>query len=155
MSEPPIDYPDDEPGNGVPPGQNPQHPQYPQYPQFPPQYPQYPQYPPQYPQYGYPPQPVPNPNGVSVGGAIGGVFLFPVLNLGIGLVTLMASNQGTGALVVGAVVLALTAFGGGFALWKTGNPIGKGFGLGLMIGWALTSILSVGFCTGLNPEMYT
>ena len=68
MSEPPIDYPDDEPGNGVPPGQHP--PQYPQYPQYPPQYPQYP---PQYPQYGYPAPNAQNPNAISVGGVIGGL----------------------------------------------------------------------------------
>ncbi len=27
--------------------------------------------------------------------------------------------------------------------------------MGLMIGWALTSILTAGICTGLNPAMYT
>lgn len=145
MSEPPLDYPEDEPGNGVPPGQNPQ------YPQYPPQYSQYPQYPP--PQYGYPP--APNPNAISVGGVIGGVFMFPVLNFVIGFGTVMLADQGKVLLVFGAVLLAVVAFGGGFALWKTGSPVPKGIGLGLMIGWALTSILTVGYCTGLNPAMYT
>lgn len=151
MSQPPIDYPDDEPGDGVPRGQNPpQHPPYSQYPQYPPQYPQYPQYPPQ---YGYPPPR--NPNAISVGGVISGVLIFPVINFGIGFVTVMIANQGKFLLALGAVALALVAFGGGFALWKTGNPASKGLGLGLMIGWALTSILTVGYCTGLNPTMYT
>ncbi|UCZ59140.1 hypothetical protein [Mycolicibacterium phocaicum] len=150
MSEPPIDYPDDEPGNGPAPGQNPPH--YPQYPQYPPQYPQYP---PQYPQYGYPAPNVPNPNAISVGGVIGGVFMFPVLNFVIGFGTVMLADQGKVLLGFGAALLALVAFGGGFALWKTGSPVPKGLGLGLMIGWALTSILTVGYCTGLNPTMYT
>lgn len=146
MSQPPIEYPDDEPGDGIPPGQNPQYPQYPQYP------PQYPQYPPPYPQYGYPP---PKPNTVSVGAAIAGVFMFPVLNFAIGIVTVMLSDQGKMTVGLGAALLALVTFGAGFALWKSGNPVPKGLGLGLMIGWALTSILTVGFCTGLNPTMYT
>ena len=35
------------------------------------------------------------------------------------------------------------------------SPYAKGLGLGLMIGWAVTSLFTVGFCTGINPEMYT
>ncbi|QPG72508.1 hypothetical protein C1S78_021135 [Mycolicibacterium mucogenicum DSM 44124] len=118
--------------------------------QNPPQHPQYPQYPPQ---YGYPPQQ--NPKAISGGGVVCGVILFPVINVAIGFVTVMIANQGKFLLALGAVGLALVAFGGGFALWKTGNPGSKGLGLGLMIGWALTSILTVGYCTGLNPTMYT
>ena len=135
MSQPPGEQPDDQPGSGMPPGQ----------------YPPYPQYP-QYPQYGYPP---PNPNAVSVGAVIGGVFLFPVLNVGVGFITVMVADQQKVLLAFGAVLLARLAFGGGFALWRSGNPVPKGLGLGLMIGWALTSILTVGYCTGLNPAMYT
>lgn len=145
MSQPPGEHPDDQPQNGMPPGQHPQYPQYPQHPQYPSQYPQYPQ-------YGYPP---PNPNAVSVGAVIGGVFLFPVLNFGVGFITVMIADQQKVLLAFGAALLALIAFGGGFALWKSGNPVPKGLGLGLMIGWALTSILTVGYCTGLNPAMYT
>ena len=58
-------------------------------------------------------------------------------------------------MATGAVVLALVALGGGGALLATSNTMGKGLGLGLMIGWAFLSLVSVGFCTGLNPEMYT
>ncbi|MCT7368083.1 hypothetical protein A7R75_03655 [Mycolicibacterium llatzerense] len=86
---------------------------------------------------------------------ISGVLIFPVINVGIGFVTVMIANQGKFLLALGAVALVLVAFGGGFSLWKTGNPASKGLGLGLMIGWALTSILTVGYCTGLNPTMYT
>ena len=93
--------------------------------------------------------------GAIAGGVIGGVFMFPVLNFVIGLGTVMLADQGKVLLAFGAVLLALVAFGGGFALWKTGSPVPKGLGLGLMIGWALTSILTVGYCTGLNPTMYT
>ena len=34
------------------------------------------------------------------------------------------------------------------------QPLCEGLGLGLMIGWALTSLVTVGFCTGINPTMY-
>ena len=45
--------------------------------------------------------------------------------------------------------------GGGAALLAVRNPHAKGVGLGLMIGWALTSLVTVGFCTGINPALYT
>ena len=52
-------------------------------------------------------------------------------------------------------MLALIAFGGGGALLATRKPRGRrGMGMGLMIGWALTSIVTVGICTGLNPALY-
>jgi hypothetical protein len=54
-----------------------------------------------------------------------------------------------------AVMLLLIAFGGGAALLRTANPSARGLGLGLMIGWAVTSLVTVGFCTGINPELYT
>ena len=54
-----------------------------------------------------------------------------------------------------AVVLALIAFGGGAVLLLLRSPYAKGIGLGLMIGWALTSVFTVGFCTGINPGLYT
>jgi hypothetical protein len=34
------------------------------------------------------------------------------------------------------------------------KPWSQGLGMGLMIGWALVSIVSAGFCTGLNPGLY-
>lgn len=65
------------------------------------------------------------------------------------------SGHETVAVAIGAVAFALIAFGGGGVLIARGkSPYAKSIGLGLMIGWALTSILTVGFCTGLNPVMY-
>lgn len=63
----------------------------------------------------------------------------------------------TAAVAVGAVALVLIAFGGGAGLIALRKPWtkGMGMGMGLMIGWNLLSITTVGFCTGLNPEMYT
>ncbi|KZS63678.1 hypothetical protein A4G28_07465 [Mycobacterium ostraviense] len=58
------------------------------------------------------------------------------------------------AVVTGAIVLALIAFGGGGVLVMLRNPWARGIGMGLMIGWAITSIVTVGFCTGLNPTLY-
>ena len=74
----------------------------------------------------------------------------------IGVIVLAyASGSGPTAVVIGAALLALVAFGGGAVLIALRRPWAKGLGLGLMIGWALLSITSVGYCTGLNPEMYT
>ena len=53
-----------------------------------------------------------------------------------------------------AVMLFLIAFAGGAGLLASHNRYAKGLGLGLMIGWALLSLFSVGFCTGVNPAMY-
>ncbi|MBN6058328.1 hypothetical protein JYK22_40790, partial [Nonomuraea sp. RK-328] len=53
-----------------------------------------------------------------------------------------------------AVVLALVGLGGGAVLLALRRPWTTGLGLGLMIGWALWSILSAGYCTGINPGMY-
>lgn len=60
------------------------------------------------------------------------------------------------AIILGAaaVMLALTAFGGGAALLTVRNPQAKGVGLGLMVGWALVSVVTVGICTGINPSLY-
>lgn len=59
------------------------------------------------------------------------------------------------AFAAGAALLALIAFVGGGALVFANKSVWtRGIGMGLMIGWALTSILTVGFCTGLNPTLY-
>jgi hypothetical protein len=49
----------------------------------------------------------------------------------------------------------VVAFGGGGLLVARGRPWAKGLGLGLMIGWALTSIFTLGICTGINPTIYS
>lgn len=91
-----------------------------------------------------------------VGFAVLGVISFGAVNLVLGLVVLaLASGSGGAVVGVGAVLLALIAFGGGAAFIALRRPWSKGLGIGLMIGWALLSITSVGFCTGLNPQMYS
>jgi hypothetical protein len=106
--------------------------------------------------YPPPPPPPPNNTGTVVGLAVVGVVAFGALNLLVGLVVLaIAAEHGGAVVAVGAVILALIAFGGGACLIALRRPWTKGLGIGLMIGWALLSITSVGFCTGLNPEMYT
>ncbi|MDY6995360.1 MAG: hypothetical protein SW019_02115 [Actinomycetota bacterium] len=114
-----------------------------------------PGYPPPYP-YGPPPQ---NRRTISAGATVGGAFIYVALNgvLGLLLVVFAGSYLRSDNVVfgVGAGLFALIAFGLGGALLATRGPIGKGLGLGLMIGWALTSVFTVGFCTGINPAMYT
>lgn len=111
--------------------------------------------PPRTPPGWYPPPP-PNTTGTVVGLAVVGVLLFGAINVVIGVIVLAyASGSGPTAVVIGAALLALVAFGGGAVLIALRRPWAKGLGLGLMIGWALLSITSVGYCTGLNPEMYT
>jgi hypothetical protein len=105
---------------------------------------------------GWYPPPPPSSTGTVVGLAVVGVLLFGAVNLFVGLVVLAVAAEHGGAVVgVGAVILALIAFGGGACLIALRRPWTKGLGIGLMIGWALLSVTSVGFCTGLNPEMYT
>ncbi|WP_173008397.1 hypothetical protein [Mycolicibacterium sp. P1-18] len=105
---------------------------------------------------GWYPPPPPNTTGTVVGLAVVGVLAYGAMNLLVGLVVLAGASAHGGAVVgVGAVILALVAFGGGAVLIALRRPWAKGLGIGLMIGWALLSITSVGYCTGLNPEMYT
>ena len=105
---------------------------------------------------GWYPPPPPSSTGTVVGLAVVGVLLFGAVNLLVGLVVLAVAAEHGGAVVgAGAVILALIAFGGGAVLIALRRPWAKGLGIGLMIGWALLSITSVGYCTGLNPEMYT
>ncbi|AKS32758.1 hypothetical protein AFA91_13670 [Mycolicibacterium goodii] len=90
-----------------------------------------------------------------------GPFVYAAINLVVGFITLIAGGileaQTTSSSVVfglAAIGLLLIAFGGGTFLLRRNNPHARGLGIGLMIGWALMSVLTAGFCTGLNPEMY-
>jgi hypothetical protein len=120
----------------------------------PPGYPYYP------PDDGYSPYPPLRPQssaGLVVGLAVVGAFAYFAVNLVAALLILMlASEQNTPTAVIaaGTVGLALFAFGGGGVLLALRKPWAKGLGLGLMIGWALTSICTVGYCTGINPSIY-
>ncbi|MEV1239453.1 hypothetical protein [Nonomuraea sp. NPDC049750] len=60
----------------------------------------------------------------------------------------------TVAIGVAAGFLAVVGIGAGILLVVLRKPWALGLGLGLMIGWALASIVSAGYCTGLNPGMY-
>ncbi|MCT9931699.1 hypothetical protein N5079_15915 [Planotetraspora sp. A-T 1434] len=88
-----------------------------------------------------------------------GIAIFVVVNLLAFIATLSAADSvGSGKNIimgVGAVILAAAALGGGAVLIMLRKPWSRGLGLGLMIGWALMSIVSVGFCTGINPAIYT
>ncbi|MFC0866287.1 hypothetical protein ACFHYQ_28730 [Sphaerimonospora cavernae] len=109
---------------------------------------------------GWPPPP---PAGSSIGVVIGltfvGIAMFAVINVAGFLFTLGVANamRDNELLIVGigAVLLAAIAIGGGILLILLRRPWSKGLGLGLMIGWALMSIISAGFCTGVNPSIYT
>ncbi|WP_249383758.1 hypothetical protein [Mycobacterium sp. DBP42] len=121
-----------------------------------PGYPAYP-YPPGYP-YGPPPQPQ---RRISVAMVILGPFLYAALNLVIGFIAFMGAGAtdsagGSANAVLGgaAVLLAFIAFGGGTLMLLSKNPTAKGLGIGLMVGWALVSLFTAGFCTGVNPDLY-
>ncbi|MFN8033669.1 MAG: hypothetical protein U0Q47_10265 [Mycobacterium sp.] len=142
--------PDDE---RPPPGQwqpgPPPPPGYPYYPGPPP--------PPGYHSYGPPP---PQPRSrIAIGTVFAGSGLYFAINLFVGIAVItFADSAGKSAnvMLAGAtVMLLLIAFAGGAGLLASGNRYAKGLGLGLMIGWALTSLFTVGFCTGINPAMYT
>ncbi|WP_432928295.1 hypothetical protein ACQPZZ_01755 [Microbispora sp. CA-135349] len=89
-----------------------------------------------------------------------GIVAYVVVNFVLFLVTLsvadgIASDHKNVALIGGAVILAAIAFGGGTLLLLLRKPWSRGLGLGLMIGWALLTILTAGLCTGVNPSFYT
>jgi hypothetical protein len=95
-----------------------------------------------------------------VGTAIVGIFLYLPINFLLALGAFMvggAAGIEQGRVVFGgaALILALIAFGGGALLLTRKSRDAKGMGLGLMIGWAITSVVSAGFCTGINPSMYS
>ncbi|MCP2347104.1 hypothetical protein [Nonomuraea roseoviolacea] len=108
-----------------------------------------------------PPPPPPGPSGhgqpprqtgLVVGLACAGAFGYWVVNLFVGLIAITFESRV--AVGVGAAALALGALGGGVLLVLRRKPWALGLGLGLMIGWALASIVTAGFCTGINPELY-
>lgn len=107
--------------------------------------------------HGY--APPPPPRKISIGMVFVGAPIYILINsaLGLAAVVVSGSSADSANVILGgaAVMLALIAFGGGAALLAVRNPHAKGVGLGLMIGWALTSLVTVGFCTGINPALYT
>ncbi|MEU8251970.1 hypothetical protein [Nonomuraea sp. NPDC048916] len=100
-----------------------------------------------------PPSQPPRNTGLIVGLAFAGAFGYWVVNVVVGITVLnIGSPTWIGA---GAVFLALLAIGGGIGLQALRQDWSRGLGLGLMIGWSLASIVSAGFCTGLNPALYS
>ncbi|MGH3724021.1 MAG: hypothetical protein ACRDUS_07810 [Mycobacterium sp.] len=95
-------------------------------------------------------------SGLSGGHAVLGAVLFAVANAIVGVVVFVIgmsysekSDSAGGAVFAGfAVLSALAAFGGGALLMRTADRNKRGLGLGLMIGWALVSLLTGGVCTG-------
>uniref|UniRef100_UPI001F1B6C61 hypothetical protein n=1 Tax=Mycobacterium avium TaxID=1764 RepID=UPI001F1B6C61 len=116
----------------------------------------------QFPPYPDPGQlpPPPRSSGETIGAVIAGITIYMAINLVFGPLVLFGLANAISpkaAFLIGAVTLGAVAFGGGAALIARSRrqPWPKGIGMGLMIGWALTSILTAGICTGLNPAMYT
>lgn len=113
--------------------------------------------PPGYP-YGGPP---PAESRISIGMVFIGPILYATINLVLGFLAFFAagaydSQGGNPGIVFAAVtvLLALIAFGGGIILLRQSSRHAKGLGIGLMIGWALVSVFTAGFCTGVNPALY-
>lgn len=104
--------------------------------------------------YVPPPQPPQEPrrNGLIVGLAFAGIFVFIVVNVMVGFVAVAVATPA--AFAAAAIFLAVGALGGGVALLLLRKPWSKGLGMGLMLGWALVSIVSAGWCTGINPDLY-
>lgn len=159
MTTPPPGPPDDTPPHGdgpdsfepqgIPPGYHGPPPS---------SYPVYP-YPLDYPA-GPPPQ-QPRQRRISTVTVLLGPLIFVVLNVIVGFSTVMmtgwADSAGISSDVVlglGAALLTLLAFGGGAMMLRSTSADTRGLGLGLMVGWALTSLVTAGICTGVNPTMY-
>lgn len=108
--------------------------------------------------YGYPAPPPQPPKKISIGMVFVGAPVYVALNSLLGFLAFIIASSSTDSanviLGAAAVMLALIAFGGGAALLTVRNPQAKGVGLGLMVGWALVSLVTVGICTGINPSLY-
>ena len=93
--------------------------------------------------------PTPPKREISWGAFIGGIFLIVPVSL-VG--TLVFISEQTGWLVRWGplILIAGIAFGLGILLVVKAGRVARGIGLGMMAGWAILSILSAGFCTGLQ-----
>lgn len=96
-------------------------------------------------QQGWPPpgQPAPPSMAGPIWAGVGGVFA----NVPISVAVVFSQN---GAVGVGAILFAALVFLGGGALCFVKSRPTRGFAVGLMTGWALLSITTAGFCTGLT-----
>jgi len=88
----------------------------------------------------------PPPTGDVVRGAVGFV-VYALVNLVVMWAPMHNSGAGTG---VQALVLIVVAFGfGAFLVWGVGRK-GRPYGFGMMLGWVVLTLLSLGYATGLG-----
>ena len=80
----------------------------------------------------------------AVWAGVGGVFVTVVLSFAL-LIGLSSTSTGLMAGVFAGIVF----LGGGALCFVKSRPT-RGFAVGLMTGWALLSITTAGFCTGLS-----
>ncbi|MFG1697359.1 hypothetical protein [Nonomuraea sp. NPDC049309] len=117
----------------------------------------------QFPPHAFGPPPPPptasNKAGIVVAFFFAGLAVYSVLNAAIGFFVFFAAVNAEGShnpyVIAGTVILAAVGLVAGIGLCFVRRPWARGLGLGLMVGWALWSIMSAGFCTGLNPDLYT
>lgn len=85
------------------------------------------------------------------------MFAYSIVNGIMAFFMFFAAMSGGGNtfVLIAAIALGVFGLGGGIALICVRRPWTKGLGLGLMIGWALWSLLTAGMCTGLNPSAYS
>lgn len=98
-------------------------------------------------------------NGCAMAAAFaGGVALYVLVNFVIVLISFQVGDtldsEGAG-FAGGAVLLALLALGGGAICFFKGSQVVKALGMGLVFGWSAVSIVTLGYCTGLNPDLYS
>jgi Ni,Fe-hydrogenase I cytochrome b subunit len=101
---------------------------------------------------------------VTVAMAFAGVGIYSAVNTVLGFFIFFAAlSQGNSSggstnpvalVAVGAAILVIVGLVAGIGLLFVRKPWATGMGLGLMIGWALWSITTAGFCTGINPGLY-
>ncbi len=114
-----------------------------------------------------PPPPPPksaNSGGVAIAMVFAGLSIYSVVNGVLGFFIFFAalsqssssggSADATAMVIFGAVALALLGLVAGVGLLFVRKPWAVGTGIGLMMGWALWSITTAGFCTGINPALY-
>lgn len=76
-----------------------------------------------------------------------GFLAYALINLVVMWAPMHNSGSDTG---VQAVVLIAVAFGfGAFLVWGVGRN-GRAYGFGMMLGWVVLTLLSLGFATGLG-----
>ncbi|MFI6818817.1 hypothetical protein ACIBG7_40925 [Nonomuraea sp. NPDC050328] len=89
--------------------------------------------------------------------AFAGFGLFVLLDLVAVVVVLVVGSELDSAVpaMVGTGVLALAGLGGGGGLLFSRRVRRKGLGIGLIAGWVVLSVATLGFATGLNPALYS